>query len=241
MTHNDFDFYEDLIRPLMKFLVQANILQPLEESEDEEDSEIDMGEDGQELCRSEIVKLKGSTNVLDLTNSKVRGIENLSATQRLQAEANQVRFSEEFFIPPRLKQNYIKRATDTYFNQMMFHTNNPERHTVAGIAGPTQIKSKTMLRKNVSSEESQSKTSSKGLSKKNEKPALIKKKSIDPQQKKQNSARRQSAPDSITGIDKKSDNAEVVPLQQQQLNVANIENKEVQHVRKSSVLDNAIK
>ena len=87
MTHNDFDFYEDLIRPLMKFLVQANILQPLEESDEEEDSEIDMGEDGQELCRSEIVKLKGSTNVLDLTSSKVRGIENLSATQRLQAEA----------------------------------------------------------------------------------------------------------------------------------------------------------
>ena len=174
-----------------------------------------MGEDGQELCRSEIVKLKGSTNVLDLTNSKVRGIENLSATQRLQAEANQVRFSEEFFIPPRLKQNYIKRATDTYFNQMMFHTNNPERHTVAGIAGPTQIKSKTMLRKNVSSEESQSKTSSKGLSKKNEKPALIKKKSIDPQQKKQNSARRQSAPNPITGTEKNNENSEVVPLQQQ--------------------------
>ena len=26
MTHNDFDFYEDLIRPLMQFLVQSNIL-----------------------------------------------------------------------------------------------------------------------------------------------------------------------------------------------------------------------
>lgn len=26
MTHNDFDFYEDLIRPLMKFLIQMNIL-----------------------------------------------------------------------------------------------------------------------------------------------------------------------------------------------------------------------
>ena len=177
MTHNDFDFYEDLIRPLMKFLVQANILQPLEESEEEEDSELEQGEDGQELCRSEIVKLKGQTNVLDLTN----GIENFSATQRLQFEANQVRFSEEFFIPPRLKQNYIKRATDTYFNQMMFHANNPERHTVAGIAGPTQIKSKTMMRKNVSSEESQSKGSSKGMPKKNEKPAAIIKKSINPQ------------------------------------------------------------
>lgn len=26
MTHNDFDFYEDIIRPLMQFLVQSNIL-----------------------------------------------------------------------------------------------------------------------------------------------------------------------------------------------------------------------
>lgn len=26
MTHNDFDFYEDLIRPLMQFLVQSSIL-----------------------------------------------------------------------------------------------------------------------------------------------------------------------------------------------------------------------
>ena len=31
MTHNDFDFYEDLIRPLMRFLVQINMLQAFEQ------------------------------------------------------------------------------------------------------------------------------------------------------------------------------------------------------------------
>ena len=55
----------------------------------------------------------------------------MSITQRL-AEANQVRFGEEFFIPPRMKQTYIQKATDTYFNQVMYQTNNAERHTVAG-------------------------------------------------------------------------------------------------------------
>jgi hypothetical protein len=34
MTHNDFDFYEDLIRPLMRFLCQINILQNYEDSDD---------------------------------------------------------------------------------------------------------------------------------------------------------------------------------------------------------------
>ena len=37
MTHNDFDFYEDLIRPLMRFLCQINILQKYEDSDDEEE------------------------------------------------------------------------------------------------------------------------------------------------------------------------------------------------------------
>ena len=35
MTHNDFDFYEDLIRPLMRFLCQINILQTYDESDDD--------------------------------------------------------------------------------------------------------------------------------------------------------------------------------------------------------------
>ena len=108
---------------------------------------------------------------------------------------------------------------------MMFHANNPERHTVAGIAGPTQIKSKTMMRKNVSSEESQSKGSSKGMPKKNEKPGAIIKKSINPQQKKPNSARKQTvqAQNPSISVEKSPEKEEVVPLQQQQLNVANID------------------
>ena len=42
MTHNDFDFYEDLIRPLMRFLCQINILQTYDD-----DSEVDEDEDGE--------------------------------------------------------------------------------------------------------------------------------------------------------------------------------------------------
>ena len=37
MTHNDFDFYEDLIRPLMKFLIQMNILSNGEDSDEDND------------------------------------------------------------------------------------------------------------------------------------------------------------------------------------------------------------
>ena len=37
MTHNDFDFYEDLIRPLMKFLIQMNILANCDESDDDQE------------------------------------------------------------------------------------------------------------------------------------------------------------------------------------------------------------
>ena len=39
MTHNDFDFYEDLIRPLMRFLCQVNILQAYDVASDGEDLE----------------------------------------------------------------------------------------------------------------------------------------------------------------------------------------------------------
>lgn len=91
MTHNDFDFYEDLIRPLMKFLVQANILQAIDESDDEEDSERDQLDDGEDHARSEIVKVKrqNTMTALDLTSSKgFDCLDQLSATQRLQAEAN---------------------------------------------------------------------------------------------------------------------------------------------------------
>ena len=39
MTHNDFNFYDDLIRPLMRFLCQINILQTYEDDSDEDDLE----------------------------------------------------------------------------------------------------------------------------------------------------------------------------------------------------------
>lgn len=55
MTHNDFDFYEDLIRPLMKFLVQANILQAFAESDEEEENSGDEQLEEDEHARSEIV------------------------------------------------------------------------------------------------------------------------------------------------------------------------------------------
>ena len=40
MTHNDFDFYEDLVRPLMQFLVQSNILPKIHEKEEDSDYEL---------------------------------------------------------------------------------------------------------------------------------------------------------------------------------------------------------
>ena len=88
----------------------------------------------------------------------------------------------------------------------MFHQNNPERHTVAGIAGPTQIKSKTMLRKNVSQEDSQSK-SSKGSK------AIIKK-SINPHKKMPTSGRKQTLSNQGVTVDSSPEKGEVVPLQQ---------------------------
>ena len=39
MTHNEFDFYEDLIRPLMRFLCQINILQSYDNDSDYEREE----------------------------------------------------------------------------------------------------------------------------------------------------------------------------------------------------------
>ena len=46
MTHNDFDFYEDLIRPLMKFLIQMNILSSQDDSDDDQEGlDSDSGEE----------------------------------------------------------------------------------------------------------------------------------------------------------------------------------------------------
>ena len=73
MTHNDFDFYEDLIRPLMKFLVQANILSAFDESE-EEDSEEDQPAPG-DCARSEIVKPRRQKSLSQLDLSSNKGVE----------------------------------------------------------------------------------------------------------------------------------------------------------------------
>ena len=41
MTHNEFDFYEDLIQPLMRFLCQINILQDYEQDDAFENAELE--------------------------------------------------------------------------------------------------------------------------------------------------------------------------------------------------------
>lgn len=86
MTHNDFDFYEDLIRPLMKFLVQANILQSLEETDSDDDSGEPLDESDNDHAKSEIHKIKQKKNMsnFDLTMNKgYECLDQLSTTQRL--------------------------------------------------------------------------------------------------------------------------------------------------------------
>ena len=59
MTHNDFDFYEDLIRPLMKFLIQMNILASGDDS-DEEKEGLDSESDEEQLIKTEMHRRSGS-------------------------------------------------------------------------------------------------------------------------------------------------------------------------------------
>ena len=82
MTHNDFDFYEDLIRPLMRFLCQINILQTYEES------------DGDELEEP-----TPNNSFRQNSNKKRRG----SHGQKDEQVHQQLKFREDFFIPPMLK------------------------------------------------------------------------------------------------------------------------------------------
>lgn len=109
-----------------------------------------------------------------------------------------------------MKQNYLQKATDTYFNQVMFHANNPERHTV-GVAGPTRIKNK-----NNKGEETPFKLQKSASKKGGEKVGTIVKKSIN-QTKKLNSARKETAPiksrNPIVTVERTSDKGEVIPLQ----------------------------
>ena len=67
MTHNDFDFYEDLIRPLMRFLCQVNILQRYEDESDieEPNDTLEMtGRSAQNIASSSnnVSKSRPSTN-----------------------------------------------------------------------------------------------------------------------------------------------------------------------------------
>ena len=88
-----------------------------------------------------------------------------------------------------MKQTYLQKAEDTYFNQVMFQANQHERHTVAGVAGPTKLR-----KRNDKGEEMPFRQITKSSSRKNigEKVGTINKKSINP--KKLNSARKQTAP-----------------------------------------------
>ena len=86
-----------------------------------------------------------------------------------------------------MKQNYLQKATDTYFNQVMFHANHPERHTV-GVAGPTHIKS--LVKKNNKGDETTFKLQKSASKKGGEKVGTIVKKSINQTKKTLNSGRK---------------------------------------------------
>ena len=97
MTHNDFDFYEDLIRPLMRFLCQIKILQNYEESGDStEETPDDLPQ-------------RNSKNQKSSRRSTIR----YAVKEPAPKENEQLKFSEEFFIPPHLKQAYIVKAAQT--------------------------------------------------------------------------------------------------------------------------------
>lgn len=80
MTHNDFDFYEDLIRPLMKFLIQMNILQSNgEESEDEDGEESESEIDDYQAIKQQIKQsgsmIGKSINRLLKQSQKIKGLQ----------------------------------------------------------------------------------------------------------------------------------------------------------------------
>ncbi len=103
MTHNDFDFYEDLIRPLMRFLCQINILQTYEDDSDCEK------EEPSDTPRKQQRPGGGTENSTKIDGSAI--LYN-SARSNPEQESQQLKFGEEFFIPPSLKQQYLKRAAD---------------------------------------------------------------------------------------------------------------------------------
>ena len=68
MTHNDFDFYDDLIRPLMQFLVQTNILSSRIMDDSSDDSEHEAS--GNFLNKTTQNFLSLNKSGLDITVSK---------------------------------------------------------------------------------------------------------------------------------------------------------------------------
>ena len=102
MTHNDFDFYEDLIRPLMRFLCQINILQNGEES-DSDDTDHDMIDTTRLMSPTQAIKSPMSATATIRTTFVNPGT--------VSREEGQLKFPEEFFIPPNLKYSYRKCQT----------------------------------------------------------------------------------------------------------------------------------
>jgi len=101
MTHNDFDFYEDLIRPLMRFLCQINILQTYDNDAIFEDEEPWDGLNEKNLGHRRRKSQRSFTNSLGTASLPVR------------PESTQLKFGEEFFIPPQQKHLYMKGLTES--------------------------------------------------------------------------------------------------------------------------------
>jgi hypothetical protein len=128
MTHNDFDFYEDIIRPLMQFLVQSNILNQANFTENDSECSEEEFFDSSKLSVEQLKKDKEA-------EEKARFIEvstfNEQESNRIQqakeyrreeekweqkVKTRKVQFSEEYFIPPSKKENYLMQTSDTSFH-----------------------------------------------------------------------------------------------------------------------------
>ena len=109
MTHNDFDFYEDLIRPLMRFLCQINILQSYDDDSDYEREE-PPSDTSRILDQSKVSHHKKQSSL----GSNVKALLSRSSIfEEPPEEKYHLKFSEEFFIPPKQKQMYFKCQTET--------------------------------------------------------------------------------------------------------------------------------
>ncbi len=102
MTHNDFDFYEDLIRPLMRFLCQINILQSYD---DDSDFEREEPSDTSRILDTSMKSHHKKHSSLGGSNAKsLLGARSTFFQEDSREEKQHLKFSEEFFIPPKQKQ-----------------------------------------------------------------------------------------------------------------------------------------